>query len=34
MMFLRVIVVHILGKSVSTLPGSWSKAFKEIIDCP
>jgi hypothetical protein len=35
MMFFRAVVVPILGKSASALPGSCSSAFlKEITDCP
>jgi hypothetical protein len=33
-MFFRAIVVPILGKSASAVPGSCSSALKEITDCP
>jgi len=34
MMFFRAVVVPILGKSASAIPGSCSSALKEITDCP
>jgi hypothetical protein len=34
MMFFRAVVVPILGKSASAIPGSGSSALKEITDCP
>jgi len=33
-MFFQAVVVPILGKSASALPGSCSNALKEITDCP
>jgi len=34
MMLFRAVVVAILGKSASSLPGCCSSALKEITDCP
>jgi hypothetical protein len=34
MMFFRAVVVPMLGKSASAIPGSCSSALKEIKDCP